>query len=581
MTASERVKAFFPSTSANYINNRSNAGAVGSILQHPTLLKGLRRPGGYLQTRHTEESERIEDEGRIEVDDNQPQFTDAFQTLWLRILSEAQREENNAEPVALAESLKIRVITKGPPFIQTVLRGIWKKMHSIMREHPAFQLIGKPVDRTYVLNRMGAKLEEGQAYLSGDYADATNNLRSWVSDTIAQEFAEEVKLFPVELRMLKKSLTGHTIRGLLQKTGQLMGSVTSFPVLCIANAAVVRWALEIGSKRSWTLRDAPMMINGDDCALRCNDIGYKAWSKIANFVGLESSIGKTYFSRDFVEINSTQFLRVEPEMVIYDKAMYKEKITQGPTGITTKVQVFTGYKKVSRPVPFLETKYVNMGLMLGMKRSGIKVSLNDQQDPVNNIGTRYRQLIKLAPSHLLASIHKNFISHHRPLLTKARVPWYVPEWLGGLGLTGLKEPSELDRRVARAIIINWSKQRPIQVSHNSTPWKTWELASRTVPEPFVVTRPGIGTEVYLSIVADACVNVLFDSNISLDDLFETVVESTGARYLDKNARLWKKSLKPGLLPPPMSLEDMIFQTRYLSYEKEIEEETQFSIAPLD
>jgi hypothetical protein len=275
----DRTTAFFPSTSANYINSRLNAGAVGAILEHPTLMKGLRKPGGYLGFQ-TQEEERIENEDWITVPDgDNADFKDAFTLLWLRLLGEASREENVAEPVGLAESLKIRVITKGPPFIQTVLRCIQKKMHSVMRRRKTFTLIGTPVTEKIILDALGSNLSEDEAYLSGDYEDATNNLEAWVSETIANAVADELKLYPVERRLFIAALTRHTIRGLPQQRGQLMGSIVSFPVLCIAVAAIARWALEAGTLRKWLLKDAPLLDNGDDLAMRCTEKVRLIWEQ--------------------------------------------------------------------------------------------------------------------------------------------------------------------------------------------------------------------------------------------------------------------------------------------------------------
>jgi hypothetical protein len=570
LTTEQRVSAFFPSTSANYIMNRKNAGAIGAILEHPSLMTDLRVKGGYLHKNKTklrgEDEEEIENEQWLKEGlQFTPGYDAAFSKLWIRILSAAAQEEPNAEPVALPEPLKYRVITKGPPFIQTTLRALWKHMHTITKGHPAFSLIGQPVDEIYISDRLGNQLGESQKYLSGDYADATNGLYSWASDEAADEIGSQVKLYPVEKRLLKSSLTGHILRGKQQKRGQLMGSITSFVILCIINAAACRWASEVDQKRIFTLKDAPIMINGDDCAIKCTEVGRHAWQLITQFVGLEESVGKTYFSKDFIEINSTQFRREQedPQTLILEKT---ERI-RNPVKYDGAPKMITQTRMVKRLIPFRMTRYVNVGLMFGLKRSGLSVGLNDQDDPRQNLGTRYRELLRLCPSQMKEQAHKAFINHHRNLLVATRLPWFVPEWIGGVGLIGFKEPSEKDLRIARMITINWAKRRPISLAHQEANWKTWQEASKRVPSPFVVEEKNSGVEIYTRAVASECINLLFDSDVTLERLFQVVTENKTSGAIKHNARLWSPSMYPKL-PTAMAVDKLWFKPQYLSYERQ-------------
>jgi len=567
LTTNDRIKAFFPSTSANYINNRKNAGAIGSILDHPTLLDGLRKPGGYLHTntvRRGEKEERIEDEDIKEVSADTEAFDNAFKNLWIRLLGEASREIPNAEPVALPEALKIRVITKGPPFIQTVLRNLWKFLHSTLRAHRAFRLIGEPVTEEYLLDCLGQRLEQHEVYLSGDYEGATDNLKSWVSETIANAIADEIGLYDVERRLFLSSLTGHIIRGQKQTTGQLMGSITSFPILCIANAALSGWAYELSKLKKSLLRDMPIMINGDDIAMRIPTQGYKLWTKITGYAGLKESIGKTFISREFVNINSTNFNR--------DEANPKGFLVQKMNTITVgRLQYKVPTTQFSyRESPFRVTQYINMGLIKGMKRSGLKTGLNDQTDPSNNIGVRYREMIRLCPSHLRRRAHNQFVTEHRGFLSKTSLPWYIPEWLGGLGLIGLKKPSELDLRIAQMIIINWKSRHPKSLAHTVASWKTWELASKRVPKPYSVREKNQGCETYSQTVADACIDMLFDSEVKLSDLFpnDKPGEEDAIKLIRYNERFWRVKNYQKLCKPA-KYDDILFKPVYNSYQKQI------------
>jgi hypothetical protein len=564
-TIKERLKFFFPSTSANYINNRQQSGAVGTILNHPTLMSGLRQFGGYLKIKreydHNDEYDAIAPESFWDpkvIEDNEG-LQKAFETLWFRILIEARNESPTVEPVSLAEALKIRMITKMPPFQQTVLRNLWRKTHSVLRRHPCFHLIGAPVTEQYMLERLGIKLEDDEEYISGDYKDATNNLKSWVSETIALQIAACLDLSKIETHLYIQSLTGHLFSNAkFQANGQLMGSVTSFPILCIANAAMSRWAIEVAECRTYTLKDAKMMVNGDDVAIRTKrNIGYRLWGRITRFGGLEESIGKTYCSREFVEINSTSFTRV-PEFEIEVKG-----------------------QRVSHRMTRLKlTGYVNAGLLLGMKRSQGGVSLNDQADPRSSIGTRSRELLRLCPPHLHHAAMRQYLHHHRELLTKSRLPWYMPEWLGGIGApTGpWGQNSDLDLRIAHRILLNWKKERPISLAHEGTSWKTWQQATARLPEPVYCRSKNQYSDEYLSIVGHKCIDLLFDKDIPLSDLFEGIQAGNRVAFaIKQNAKLWSPNHSRQIhgngvtgsnkcnLPEPLQPEELEFQSLYPNY----------------
>jgi hypothetical protein len=547
----ERVKPFFPSTSANYINSRSGLGAIGTILENPDLLEGLRSPGGaqslILEKPNSDEDE-IEDEVQtpISVTIDPTELNYRFEILWKRLLELAVAEAPNVKPVALSEALKIRMITKGPPYLQTVLRSLWKFLHTTLRHNRVFRLIGTPATEEIILDVLGRNLNEGEAYLSGDYANATNELHSWVSEAVADAVARELKLKDEELILLKTALTGHIFPGgLPQKRGQLMGSIVSFPVLCIANAALCRWAMELSESKPIQLSQAPLLINGDDAALRAKSTVYHFWRRITGFCGLKESLGKTYLSKNFVEINSTIFERKEePKLLLYpatDRHPARE-----------------------RPTHLYQVKYVNAGLLIGLKRSQGSIGLNDQDSPYNNLASRARQLISHAPADLHEKVMKAFISFHHDILTKSRLPWYIPDWLGGLGLPhgSWGEPSELDLRLAHLILLNWQKERPIPLGHKETPWKLWMKAQARLPAPLYSQSKGKHTEVYEKAIGLEIINFLFDSAIDTKDIYEKTVsdEARVSRAIKKNSRLWKP--KAGKLPTPLSIEDLQFTARH-------------------
>jgi hypothetical protein len=574
----ERVKAFFPSTSANYINSRTNAGSVGALLENP-MIANLRQPGGFLGRNneakkqkpiwsvkeemienedevfyettprnliHLEEvrEEEIEEE-RIHYEPNLTNFRSGFSKMWHICKGIASREKNIAVPVALAEPNKIRTITKGPPFKMLVLRFIQKKMHTILREHPTFRLTGSPTGLEPTLSQYLTKvLGKGEGkYLSADYKAATDNLKSWASNEAAESISTLFEFDNVERELFIESLTGYYIaleddkrgkrgrkvnKSVKQTVGQLMGSITSFPILCIINAAISRYAYEIGHRRSIKLQDCPMAVNGDDLVMKCNQTTRNVWKGILGQVGLQESIGKTFFSKKFLQINSRNFLVREKGLV--------------------------------------QVPYVNMGLLYGLKKSGGQKGLFDQEDPTKTIGTRYRDLMNEAPDFLKEDIHELFINRHRKRLQKTHLPWYIPEWIGGIGLTGFKEPSELDLRVAQKILFNWERERPQPINILKGSWKTWEIATKLVPKPYTVDIKNRGTEEYTEAVMLHVINLLFDSKYQLKDIFqETDKETVGEfwRRVKHNRKLWKPT--PGTLPQPMDVRDLKYKGKWSSF----------------
>jgi hypothetical protein len=514
-------------------------------------MKGLRTQGGWLRINKQNREEEITNE---QVDTKYHLDTtlqdEKFKTLWWRILQKAVKEEPMVKPVGLQEALKVRVITKGPPYQQTVLRALWKKMHSTLREHPTFQLIGRPVDEKIILDVLGKNLADDEIYLSGDYEAATDNLKPWVSNTIAEQISYTLQLSQAEQRLFIQSLTGHVFEGgLKQATGQLMGSITSFPVLCIANAAMCRWAMEVAEGRKKLLRDCAMLINGDDVAIRSKRKIYRIWSQITSFIGLKESLGKTYATREFVDINSTSFTRLqEPFDLEYER----------------------NGQKILRQSYLRQTRYVNMGLVYGLKRSQGTTGLNDQMSPHENLGCRARELLRLAPPRLHNSIMGRFLQLHKKTLDIMNpLPWFMPEWMGGVGIPpgDWGRPSKLDRNLARMILKG--QKKPISLAHQETNWKLWHLASQKAPEPFYSPQKTKESEKYSEFVGRYVIDLLFDLNYQTEDLMTEITESRATKAIKYNQKLWSPSTytKRGVVKitnDPISDPELVFAPKYPS-----------------
>jgi hypothetical protein len=564
-THKERVKVFFPSTSANYIRNRLEMGMVGYILDQ---FQHLRKPGGYISVvaarRKINSIDKFEIKENLldEIRNNTPEIildiTDleaACEKLWFEILNIAKHsigsdDNRSVSLVALAEALKTRVISKGPPELYYVMRNLWKFTHTILRQHPTFKFIGQPINWADVQKSLGKNLKDNEIFLSGDYSMATDLIYSWASETVAREIADCIQLSAVEKELFLISLTGHLIENpenelefKEQARGQLMGSITSFPVLCIINAAMCRWALEITNNKPMQLKQCPLMINGDDNAIKADRSIIEIWRGTTQIVGFQESLGKTFFSRNFVEMNSTTF--------IYE-----------PEGTDTLRENDDGTKFVTQQ-HYFQVPFVNFGLIYGMKRSSARTNLSGKEGnrrSEGTIGARARELLNTCPINLQESSYRLFIKENKEALSLHNIPWFIPEWLGGLGLpcTEYFKPSELDMRVAHQILLNWKDRRPKAIKPGVT-WHIRDLTNKMIEPmniPSVRVKSGTGHENLESIHGFLSVNLLLDSNVGVSEIYYESEEDLKKTYR-WNEKLWKP--RSGKLPPPLTLEEIEYK----------------------
>ena len=438
LKSDEIYKPFFPSTSSNYIYSRREMGAVSALyeaydgfgkqvsgidfcLGQAKVSKRLPEEFGMRGLEEAQEIAEFEIEFGPEVKETLAVLYDdtVLQERWKQaydhLFELALEERPLTKTIGLPEPLKVRVITCGPPLTYSVLKPLQRVLWKTLKKWDVFRLIGEPITADFLMKKIG-RLEENEEYVSGDYKASTDYLHSWVSETLNQCIFENYKWNNRELnfsflekleKLSERALTHHLIEDPEnpetveeQKEGQLMGSIVSFPFLCLANAALCRAALELANGKTYTLKEAPLACNGDDCILR----GLKGrirpmWELVCSLGGLHSSVGKTYFSTEFLVMNS----------VHYD--VIKEADESHPE------------------TPFLvERKYVNMGLVYGKSKSG------EANKAVYQLGTIHRALKRTCPPESFVAANRLFIQTHRSTLEKSGLPWFLPEWCGGLGL---------------------------------------------------------------------------------------------------------------------------------------------------
>jgi len=367
------------------------------------------------------------------TEDSQERFASAV----FRILVKERQgpEPLLAKPVAIPEPCKVRVVTKGPEFTYWYLRDLQQFLWRTLKKHPCFSLVGEPITEEYLALRMkGVPL--GSKFCSGDYVDSTNCIRADLSKICAETISDCIGLSDFDRDMFVEALVGHTLQypsgsRCKQTNGQLMGSPVSFPVLCIINAAICRcsmecsdreftdslptWA-EVDAKTYISLRDAPLAVNGDDCVfgMKSDDI-FQRWERIAAFAGLKSSMGKTYVSADFLQMNSTTY-RIIP---------YK-RVGDGPDALWG-----------STPHWFETVPYVNLGFCRPFDPKG------GRERTYRDLPGLARKFIEGFPLERADAMMTTFLRSHAGLLSSIPegMSYWLPVHLGGLGLPVTRELS--------------------------------------------------------------------------------------------------------------------------------------------
>jgi len=318
-------------------------------------------------------------------------------------------------PSFILEPLKVRTVTAGPSLEYFLCMSLQKFMWRTLKDHPTFQLIGTPVTAELLSNFLLPRSERGVgAWLSGDYSAATDNLRQRFSRSALNYICKITGVPPQYRRLASKSLVGHKIE-YTEKTGkkfkingtwkeevkkvtvdqwngQLMGSPLSFPILCIVNAAICKLSFEMGQWGSGRLRDMPILVNGDDCVMKFNEKQKLNWEGISAQAGLSPSVGKCYYAKRWLQINSVNFL-------------------------------LTGDAFEAIP-------YYNFSLCNETKSKG-----NDTRH-WSDLGAAAREFVRGHDDKVKSHLIQFFLRRQRKLLAKCPtgISWWLPECLGGLGI---------------------------------------------------------------------------------------------------------------------------------------------------
>jgi hypothetical protein len=298
--------------------------------------------------------------------------------------------------IPLAEPLKVRVITTAESAVTHLGRLVQAPLRDGMfRDTQIFLPTGRPLVPTDFDELFSRSIEfwdilgkRPETILSGDYKAATDSLNIGVTMALftgiedhlyAKDMTMSVALSKIfhsnlenidleyEFKGLAKllheggplvppSIRQKMLDGLIHlegddhvtaemQNGQLMGSILSFPLLCLANlmtfvSAVCEYVdieFETAIEGSW--KYAPLFINGDDILFACPRDFIPIWRKHSASVGFTLSPGKNYVHPSHFTINSR----------LYTTSLFTPTHTLTPP---------------TTPSPVSELSYTNLGLLL-------------------------------------------------------------------------------------------------------------------------------------------------------------------------------------------------------------------------
>jgi hypothetical protein len=225
--------------------------------------------------------------------------------------------QTDAQIHTVLEPLKARIITSGDAATYHWARMVQRKVHGTLRKDRYMQLMGVPHSAEYFTEKYKGKvLKKGWFWVAGDYDAATDGMNPKISLAFCAKIGDWLAFTKNEIKRYQSTMCGHKIHypewtGLeevVQIWGQLMGSPSSFPALCVANLVGFWVALEEFLGREVTYEEMEeycVQINGDDIAFMSNQELYDIWKKIMTDIGLTPSIGKNFQSDKWMMINST------------------------------------------------------------------------------------------------------------------------------------------------------------------------------------------------------------------------------------------------------------------------------------
>jgi len=320
------------------------------------------------------------------------------------------------------EPLKVRLVSKGDALKYYFSRSVQKDMWKYLQTFPQFCLTGRPlseIDLNWLddPNQYNRHIRgDNTFWVSGDYEGATDSIKLDFTKLFFESYLERTDLSPIEIDTLRGVIYEQMIvyppvensKGeqiivppVLQRTGQLMGSTLSFPLLCAINFCCFWKTYEeyvssiMGMKVSIPIETVPVLVNGDDILFKSNKTFYEKWRENIAKVGFKLSLGKNYCHPKILTVNSQ----------------------------------FYEYSDSGAP-KFKKLEFLNVGLLLGQSKL-----VGRESTRMAPLGAVYNEVMKGGNDPL--RLHRRFIHYHleevKKLTSDGKYNLHCHPLFGGLG----------------------------------------------------------------------------------------------------------------------------------------------------
>jgi hypothetical protein len=295
-------------------------------------------------------------------------------------------------------------------------------------------------------------------FVSGDYSAATDGLDIRLTKIFLEAALDRLHPDDQPFRQVLSSNLYEQIlwysekEFAIQRNGQLMGSVLSFPFLCLAN--LFAYVLSLPDP-AWycrapdllqKIRKLPVLINGDDILFRSDPVHYRRWQSAVGQVGFRLSQGKNFTHPQYFTVNSVpiHYRRVKSEYQTWKSLglSWADIEEAPPVSQTPHIEIYG---------------FLNVGLLTGISK------LTGRED-LHSLPLSGWYSASVCSALNPPQAHKWFLKYHRKEIQSQTqfgsetLNIFAHPLLGGLGFPvppGL-EPrfSPAQRRIARALYLS-------------------------------------------------------------------------------------------------------------------------------